>query len=503
MKAAIRVDASGEIGTGHFMRCLTLADALKQKGANICFLSRHLPEHFQGMLREKEYELRLLAGESNGCSSADLPHSSWLGASQEADARESIKALSGEEWDWLVVDHYALDARWESDLRKVAKKILVIDDLADRQHDCDLLLDQNLRADIQNPYDGRVPAGCRLLLGPRFALLRDEFRQLRDRTGLRTGPVRRVLVFFGGVDSKNHTGPAIQALADRGIKDLRVDVVIGEKHPLREQIKSECAKNRFDCHVQTTRMAELMAASDLAIGAGGSATWERCCLGLPTFAVCTADNQAEQIAGAASETLLYAPEINNDPVAALREHLNALMENSHLRNAISRNGMRAVDGRGAFRVIAEMGCPDIEIRAANEHDAEQLFSWRNHPDIRAASRHSEIIPWEDHQKWFSAQLASPDALLVIGERGGSPVGVVRFDVQDDSAEISIYLVPGGSEPGSGRALLRSAESWFVSRRPGVDVFRANVLGGNERSRRFFSEAGFQIESTWYFKRISR
>jgi len=501
MKVAIRVDASNQIGTGHFMRCLTLADALKQRGAQTRFISRHLPEHLRDMLVEKEHEFKSLNSVSSEAIAEDLAHRHWLGTSQLADAQESIHALSDQAWDWLVVDHYALDARWESALRKSAKNILVIDDVADRKHDCDVLLDQNFYADMDTRYTGKVPAHCRLLLGPHYALLCDEFRQLRKQAKPRTGPVKRVLVFFGGVDAGNYTGRTIDALASAGINGLHVDVVIGAQHPHREQIESACTEHQFDCHVQTKRMAELMAAADLAIGAGGSATWERCCLGLPTLAICTADNQIKQIADAALKGLLYGPEIKGDLTLVIKRHLRALLENSYLRQAISRNAMQTVDGCGILRLIGNLGCSDIKIRPARQDDSEKLFEWRNHPTVRAVSWNTEIINLEDHQEWFTSVMTDPDRLLLIGQREGEPVGVVRFDIQDNAAEVSIYLVPGIKEPGLGRAMLHSAERWFAVNRPEVLELRAHVLGGNERSRRLFLGAGYKVESTCYSKRL--
>lgn len=501
MNIAFRVDASIQIGTGHFMRCLTLADVLKQHGAQIRFVSRHLPDHLRDMLNAKGHEFARLNSSPGGEAADDSSYAHWLGVSQMQDAADTSKALSDQTWDWLIVDHYALDARWETALRNVAKRILVIDDIADRQHDCDLLLDQNYYADMDTRYTGKVPAHCQLLLGPHHALLRDEFRKLHEQVEPRAGPVKRVLVFFGGVDTDNYTGRAIEALASLGSHDLHVDVVIGAQHPYRTQIETACAENGFICHVQTDQMAELMADADLAIGAGGSATWERCCLGVPTLTVCVADNQRKQITDAASEGMLYAPEAGDDLTLMLKRHVIALMENDHLRHVISRNGMQAVDGRGVMRVVRNLGCNGIDIRTARHDDSKKLFEWRNHPTVRAVSRSTELITWENHQKWFASVLTSPDRLLLIGHRDGSPVGVVRFDIQDDAAEVSIYLVPGIKQSGQGRDLLQSAESWFIINRPEVCKICANVLGGNERSRHLFLNASYQVESTSYLKRL--
>lgn len=498
-RIAFRTDATSQIGTGHFMRCLTLADGLKQRGAHIRFVSRELPVHLRDMLAEKGMELASLDRSINSSPTHELAHSHWLCASQTQDAQDTILALSGQSWDWLIVDHYALDARWESALRRTAKQIMAIDDIADRQHDCDLLLDQNFYADMDTRYAGKVPAYCRLLLGPRYALLRDEFRQLREQVKPRPGPVKRILIFFGGVDADNYTGRALDVLVNIGIPDLHVDVVIGAQHPFREQLEFTCAEHGFFCHVQTKRMAELMAAADLAIGAGGSATWERCCLGLTTLTICAADNQRKQIADAATEGLLYAPELKDELIPVIKRHMSALMENGNLRQVISSNGMKAVDGCGVLRVIGNLGCSGIEIRAARYDDAQKLFEWRNHPTIRAVSRSTDMIDWESHQRWFASVLSAPDRLLLIGQREGLPVGVVRFDIRGDTAEVSIYLVPDIQLAGQGRELLQSAERWFAANRPSVYKVCAHVVGGNERSQRLFLGAGYQVESTCYSK----
>jgi len=156
LKIAVRVDASVQIGTGHFMRCLTLADGLRERGAKIRFVSRHLPEHLRSMLAEKGHEFVPLDSAKNDMPLDELEHAHWLGVSQPQDAADSIQALSEEAWDWLIVDHYALDMHWESAMRRTAKQIMVIDDIADRRHDCDVLLDQNFYSDMQKRYTGKV-----------------------------------------------------------------------------------------------------------------------------------------------------------------------------------------------------------------------------------------------------------------------------------------------------------------------------------------------------------
>lgn len=354
---AFRTDATSQIGTGHFMRCLTLADGLKQRGAHICFVSRDLPVHLRDMLAAKDMEFVPLGSGTTLFSPGDLAHASWLGTSQAQDAQTTIQALSGQSWDWLVVDHYALDARWESALRGTVKKIMVIDDIADRQHDCDVLLDQNFYTDMQTRYMGKVPSHCELLMGPRYALLRDEFRQLRERVKPRTGNVNRILVFFGGVDADNYTAQAIEALSEIDIPDLHVDVVIGAQHPCREQIKTACVRHGFICHVQTDKMAELIAAADLAIGAGGSATWERCCLGLPALLVALADNQVN-IAKALDwvGACIYVGTLKMASAPIMRNTMVSLLSTQNQLRGLSEKSYSLVDGLGVDRVCQEMSC---------------------------------------------------------------------------------------------------------------------------------------------------
>lgn len=372
MNIAFRIDATHQIGTGHFMRCLTLADELNKQGAQLRFVSRNLLGHLRAMLEAKGIERVLLTNTASSAQIDDLAHSAWLGVSQAHDAHDTLQALAGQSWDWLVVDHYALDVRWERAVRETATQLMVIDDLADRQHDCDMLLDQNFYTDMHTRYLGKVPAHCQLLLGPRYALLREEFRTLHEQIKPRTGEVKRLLVFFGGIDADNYTGLAIKALADMDIKGMHVDVVIGVQHPYREEIKKECAVLGFVCHVQTDKMAELMAAADLSIGAGGSTLWERCCLGLPTLAVSIAENQRLLIIDVAEAGLLYAPTNNTDVASLISRHLVALLENSALLKLISRADIQTVDGKGVIRAVNAMKITEITIRRATELDAQQM-----------------------------------------------------------------------------------------------------------------------------------
>ena len=500
MRVAFRTDASTPIGTGHFMRCLTLACELKRKGAQIRFISRNLPIHLREMLYEKGVEHVPLSSKLELSAIDELLHAKWLGTSQAQDAQATIEAMSDQFWDWIIVDHYALDARWEREVRVSVKYLMVIDDLADRQHDCDLLLDQNFYSNMQSRYVAKVPKHCQLLLGPRFALLREEFSQLHEKAKTHSGEVKKILIFFGGIDANNYTNSAMEALANM-TAGIRVDVVIGAQNPNRSQIQNSCKTYGFICHIQITHMAELMVEADLAICAGGTAMWERCCLGLPTLSLCIAENQRQQILDAAEIGRLYAPAMGGDLVELIHDHTTALLENQSLLKLISKLARNEVDGKGANRTVSAMGFQTIKVRLANHHDLHDLFQLRNHSTIREVSINKEVIPWEEHERWFARVANANNSVLLIGEEGNQPVGVVRFDKSGKVAQLSIYIVPDSGFWGQGHNLLHLAEQWLKAHHPDISIVRANVLGENLKSINLFIRSSYQRHSTCFEKQL--
>lgn len=355
VKLAIRTDASPATGIGHFMRCLTLADAVAAQGGQIRFVSQTLVDPLPAMLARRGYEFISIPANEKAAADGDLAHSAWLQGTMAADARATLSALGDHSWDWLAVDHYALDARWERAVRPAAARILAIDDLADRRHDCDLLLDQNLHATTSGRYQDKLPAACALLAGPDYALLREEFAHWRDRRHPADGRIRQIFVFFGGIDAENLTGRALAGLAALTPQDFRVKVVIGGANPHRANLAAGCERYGYELHVQSERMAELMAESDLAIGAAGTSSWERCCLGLPALLVSLADNQlpiarsvAERGAG------LYLGSHAEVTVAAIGAAVEGLRREPARLAAMARTAAALVDGQGVQRVMVQL-----------------------------------------------------------------------------------------------------------------------------------------------------
>ncbi len=321
-----RADASVQIGTGHVMRCLTLADALRDHGRECHFICREHPGHLIESIRGRGFSVHVLPvfDEENDKGAAAGPaHAGWLGASWETDARQSADVVRRLHPRWVVVDHYALDARWEAVVRPQGGRLMVIDDLADRRHEAELLLDQNLgRASVD--YAGLVPNRCRLLIGPRYALLRPEFARLREQSlRRRQSPcLKRLLVTMGGVDKGNATGKVLDALRDCPLPDdIEIEVVMGGNAPWLESVRAQIATMPWPTRMQVDvpDLARRMVEADIAIGAAGSTSWERCCLGLPALVVVLAENQrsiAEALHSAGAAQVIGTP--NDLPSLSLR-----------------------------------------------------------------------------------------------------------------------------------------------------------------------------------------
>ncbi|WP_099354149.1 UDP-2,4-diacetamido-2,4,6-trideoxy-beta-L-altropyranose hydrolase [Fredinandcohnia onubensis] len=293
MNVYIRVDASFEIGTGHVMRCLTLAELLKEHGAaQITFICRKHEGNLCDYIKGKGFPVIVLPRKEAHHFRGHVLHANWLKVSQKVDAAETISFIKDKCVDLLVIDHYAIDIEWEKELIPYVERIMVIDDLADRKHKCHYLLDQNFYENMDTRYKTLVPDNCEKFLGPEFAILRKEFLDRKGCLRNRDGQIRRILIFFGGIDPSNETLKAIYAIKALSRKDIMVDVVVGSNNENKEHLKTICNKSKnITFHLQVNNMAELMNQADLCIGAGGTTTWERCVMGLPTILISIAKNQ--------------------------------------------------------------------------------------------------------------------------------------------------------------------------------------------------------------------
>lgn len=351
LTVVFRTDASLEIGTGHVMRCLTLALGLLERGANISFLCREHDGNLIDLIRSHGFLVHVLPLFSQcdyrEASPLDPAHAAWLGCNWQIDV-EQCKLIFHEPVDWIIIDHYALDYRWENAMRDKCHKMMCIDDLADRMHECDLLLDQNLGRN-EDDYLELVSPGTELLLGPQYALLRNEFVDWRDVSLKdRIQPkLRHLLIAMGGVDNDNVTQVILQTIDQSHLIDLeRITVILGPHAPWRDNVRKRASEMSVSVTLlsNVNNMAQLMAQCDLAIGAGGTTTWERCCLGIPTVLISLAENQkyiSREVGKAGAAILCDVEEVEHE----LGNILRVISAPDYLQR-LSWNASQITDGRG-------------------------------------------------------------------------------------------------------------------------------------------------------------
>jgi len=484
LNVAVWADAATGVGAGHVMRCLALAEALRVAGARVAFFGLVDIDGVASTITERGFELTRLS----------LPVESGVSELQAHLDRRS------EPMDWLVVDSYGADVREETSLRSLVERIAVIDDLANRPHDCDLLLDQNLAEDSMRRYDSLVPASAVQLLGPRFALLRSEFWELERLRRPRDGTVDRVLVSFGGTDPTQETLKAVEAIEVLAVH-LHVDVVLGgAEEPYRARVREVVRRLPDACmHEHVSNMADLMAAADLMLGAGGSTTWERCALGLPSITVVVAENQSKVTENVARRGATVSLGWHGCvDVASMADALSHLLQCPDYVRAISAAASDVVEGRsdGAMVVADVMHAlarpqRTCRLRDMVEQDLPLLLRWRNSERVRLAMTDQHVITPAEHAEWFAASLANPNRHHYVLECGTTPLGVVSLKrgEQQGFFEWGLYIgepwAPGGSGALMGALALERAFTAL-----GAQEVRARVLASNAASLRFHEKMGF-------------
>ncbi len=502
MNVVFRVDASIEIGTGHVMRCLTLADGLRQRGIVCRFVCREHAGNLIDAIAGRGFTVHaipVVGAKGYEDEEPALDHKRWLGGDWRSDAAMTLESIGAIEVDWLVVDHYSLDARWERCLRSSCKALLVIDDLADRAHACDVLLDQN-HGRRPADYAERVTDDCKILVGPRFALLRPDFSELRAKSLERrkNSQLRRLLISLGGVDKDNATGAVLEALRScRLSNDVRLTVVLGSHSPYLAQVRAMTVEMPWatELLVDVRDMAALMADCDLAIGAAGIAAWERCCLGLPSLIVLLAANQKP---GARALETSGAAIILGDIsmiAAELPRALQSLGSTACLVE-ISDAAEALCDGRGASRVVALLDSWSNEllfVREVEPSDDDLLFRWANDPQTRLNAFNSDVIEWDSHQQWLSRKLLDREGcVFLIGcLPDGVPCGQVRFDRELNGDWMIDYSVaPEFRGLGLGSRLLAATIDVLIHRIPAATLV-GMVKPFNKPSIKVFESLGFR------------
>ena len=505
-RVAIRTDASSVIGSGHVMRCLCLADELRKRGADVSFVMRDLQGNLANRVRASGYDVAMLdaplfdAGLASAMSGETYPEAD--------DASATCTALDAPP-DWVVVDHYRLGRTWEAAIRRWAPRarMLSIDDLADRPHDCDVLLDQNLVEGMDTRYDGLVGSGALRLIGPHFALLRPEYRTARAEVS-RDRPRTAVLVYFGAADT------ALTSMAARAFRalrrdDLKLDIVLDRANPQNDEVRAICATVAgATVHEQLPDLAAAMVRADVCLGASGSTSWERLCLGLSSIVVTMAENQVPIAAEMARRGLaIWLGHADTIGVEGLTTALSdALAEHASPERAAAM--MEVVDGWGVDRVcdaIVVRTGKGLNVREVRAEDSQMLLSWANDADTRRHSFNQHAIRADEHAAWFARRLANPDvAFYIVETHYGIPAGQVRFErKQANIWEISFLLAPLYRGRGLGQSALDAALQKFGQTLPKTVVI-GRVRVGNAASARVFRALRFDEkffdEDTLLFER---
>ena len=503
MKAVFRVDASLKIGTGHVMRCLTLASLLKKNFVDVSFLCREHKGNLINYILENGFHVHVLK-ESIEPTSKETNYAEWLGVSYEQDANETIEFLKNMHIDWMIVDHYSIDIKWEKLVSPYYKKLMVIDDLANRKHYCDILLDQTYKRK-EKDYKSLTNHEAILLLGPKYALLRSEFSKLRNSSlgKKRNKTIKNILVYLGGIDSENLTESVLDKLKSCNISETtQITVLMGSQAPFLSKIKKVVKKLPLSAKIKvdSKHIAEIMSNADLSIGASGTTTWERCCLGLPSIQFCISDNQKFISQVLSRDNVIKLIDSVNQIPDLINDYPNWMFESSKLSAQIC-------DGDGANRIFNKMSDYEFEI---NEHSNVELCNYinlkddekrlvlemRNHASVRVWMTNNEIISEKEHQKFLESLEDAKTKKYFLVKKKGTIIGSISFVnlKYGESTDFGIYVNPHINFQGAGR-LLESTAAIFAFKVLNVKKIFLEVFEDNVRAIDFYKRAGFKILDT--------
>ncbi|NJM65403.1 MAG: UDP-2,4-diacetamido-2,4,6-trideoxy-beta-L-altropyranose hydrolase [Acaryochloris sp. RU_4_1] len=477
MHLLIRADASAQIGTGHVMRCLALAQAWMQHDGRAILMTETSPWLKSRLISEK----------------IQILHLKSIAGSRE-DAWETVQAAQRVEATWVVVDGYQFNAEYQCIFKEHGLQLLVLDDYGHAKHYwADIVLNQNISANI-SLYANREPY-TQLLLGPRFALLRREFWDWQGWQRQTPEVARKILVTLGGADPDNVTLKVIQTLQQVQIDDLQIVAVVGASNPHIEALKEAVQNSRHSIRLErnVTNMPELMAWADIAIAGGGSTCWELTFMGLPALVIILAENQraiAETLDQAGiAQAIGWSASQTAETIA--REILKVLLS-KQIQTRMTQLGQALVDGQGSDRVLMILKGKTLRLRQVHPEDCELLWKWANDSEVRAYSFSTESIPWDTHKLWFSKQLKDSSHHLFIGiNKEDEPIGQVRFDTWDNEhAEISISLDCNHRGQGYGTVLINLGIEELL-RQIHIQAIHARIKPHNLASCKVFEKAQFK------------
>ncbi len=478
MKLLIRADADSEIGAGHVMRCLALAQAWQDAGGEAVFATATESPSIEERLKSERIETLHLSGQPG----------SREDAAETSSRARSLNAA------WVVVDGYVFDSDYQRAIKESSARLLFIDDYGHCDwYSADLVLNHNIYAE-ESLYEKREPY-TRLLLGSKYALLRREFLNWREWKREIADTARRVLVSMGGADPDNATLTVIRALQKLEMPDIEARILIGPLNSRRESLEREIKNSSRNIELLTaaTDIPQLMAWADVAVSAAGSTCWEMAFMGLPFLALILAENQikvAEELGNRGlAVNLGYYHQDSSQEVA---DGLYHLLPSTQQRIVMSCLGQKAVDGEGCERILIRLLDNALRIRRARECDCKIFWQWANNPEVRSSSFSPAPISWDDHVRWFEKKLNdSETAIFIALDFEDNPVGQIRFDLTDKiEAEIDVSIDSDMRARGYGQALISMGVE-RIFRNWNVQSVSALIRAENSRSIKAFERAGFQ------------
>ena len=472
----VRADAAVDIGTGHVMRCLALAQAWQDSGGEVVFAMARSTPAIAARLAGERFEVLNLTPATG-------------------DAPQLIAFAKARHARWIVLDGYHFQPQYQHSIRDAGFKLMLLDDGWRPDHYfADLVLNQNVHAE-EFLYSKREPY-TRLLLGPAYAMLRREFTAWHNSERVFPAVAAKVLITMGGSDPDNLTLRAIRALQSLSIAALETTVVVGGSNPHLESLQR--AASPFGTAIRLIKdpanMPELMSAADVAISGAGATCWEMCFLGLPALVVDLAPNQlpiARELSR--SQVAIHLGSTATVTESHIATQLEALLRSAARRAAMSAQGRALIDGKGAQRVLCALQTSTLRLRPVEQRDCRLLWEWANEPGVRAASFSQHPIPWEDHQAWFAGKMKDRNSLILIGEdERGAAIGQFRADTssgKEKEAYIDVSLAPEARGAGCGSLLIDSGvRQVFASTT--AQSLHAFIRPENRASLRAFERAGF-------------
>lgn len=487
MNVAIRVDGNVEIGVGHVLRCLTLAHKLASFGVQCTFFVRNISSYLSRNI-SSSFNLILLDSSDADFKVTDN-YSTWRGVGEEFDAKEFLSKATTIDFDAVIVDHYGLGCRWEKTVSTSFDHTIVLDDLANRRHVCNVLVDQSLGRLISS-YFNLVPSTCEILVGPKFALLRDEFSNVNQNVEKQYD----ILINFGGADKENYTEHVLGMLATcANMHKHSIKIIIGSDYPYTLGLERRVEKLglKFKLVENPNNVAREISECSIAIGAGGVSLLERSALGVPSIIYAIADNQEHICAEYERQrlgTVIRKGEVYEH--IKLASIIDTKLDPKILSKE-SRLNRNFVDAHGTDRVVAQL-LKEFDLLTEAEAtiaDTKFVYECRYEKTDTSHYVNSNIPTYECHMNWFSKNLVRKDCMHIIFQCGLAKIGYIRLDREKNFYDVSIYVHTKYRSRGFAEIMLNKLVD-----RVGTQKLQASVHVKNEASLKVFLNCAFNIIS---------